>query len=527
MRLRSIAIALVCMVAACSVRVERNPDVMVTALNSDPTSLNPVLYTDSNAYSVMARVYESMLDRDNQTLELKPQLAERWEVSPDHLQITFYIRDGVKWQDGKPFTVEDVLYTFEKVMDPKTDAARMRNYFRDVTKVEKVGENTIRFTLSHPYFRAVQMIGGMMIIPKHLFDDGTEFNSHALSRTPMGTGPYRFKEWQAGSRIVLTRNEDYWGKKPRITGIVYKVVPDSTVLFQLLKKGSIDISSIRAIQWERQTESAHFNKMFKKYKYYPPNEYFIAWNHRRPYFSDARVRTALTMLVNREKILKELLFGQGMVATSTVYRFGPNYDSAIKPFPFDPAAATKLLDEAGWVDHDGDGIRDKDGVKFEFDYLIGAGSKFGKSIGLIIREEYGRVGIVVNIRQLEGATMFKMLNERNYDSINFGWAGPPEDDPYQVWHSSQAEKGSNVIGFKRKRIDEIVEQVRRSFDPEKRKKLLYEFQEIIHAEQPYTFLYTLPDLTVLSRRFTDVTEYPLGLDMLEWGVKPGVKMLEW
>ena len=527
MRLRSIAIALLCMVAACSVRVERNPDVMVSTLNADPTILNPVLASDANASSVTAYIYESLIERDNQTLEEMPRLAERWDISNDGLTFTFYLRKDVKWQDGKPFSADDVIYTFNQIMDPKVDSARLRNYFRDVKKAEKIDDYTVRFTFAYPYFRALQMVGGMSIIPKHLFDTGVDFNTNPLNRTPLGTGPYRFKEWVSGSRVILERNEDYWREKPRITGIVYKIIADSTVLFQLLKKGAIDTATIQPIQWVRQTESKHFNKLFRKYKYYPPNRYFIAWNHRKPYFSDKRVRRALTLLINRKEMLDKLFFGQGILVTSTVYRFGPNFDPNIKPLPYDPAAAVKLLDEAGWVDHDGDGVRDKDGVKFEFDYLMRAGSKQGKSIGLIMRQDLGRVGIEVNIRQLEGATMFKLLNERNYDSMSFGWVGPPEDDPYQVWHSTQMEKGSNVIGFQNKRIDEIVEQVRREFDPEKRKALLYEFQEILYEEQPYTFLYTLADLVVLSQRFIDVKEYPLGLDMIEWGVKPGVKILEW
>ncbi len=512
---------------SCRWRVERDPTVLAETLPADPPTLNPLLATDTTSSSVTGYIYESLLERDNETLEIVPRLAERWEVSDDHLQYTFWLREGVRWQDGEPLTVDDVLFTFAKIRDPKADTARLRNYFRDVTKIERVGDRAVRFTYAYPYFKALEVCGGATILPKHIFDDGEDFNTHPANRHPIGTGPFRFAGWKTGRRIELARFDGYWGERPAISGVTFKIVPDLLVSFQLLKKGAIDLSTVQPIQWVRQTDSDAFKQKFEKYRYYLPNYSFIGWNLRRPFFADRRVRRAMTMLVDRERILKHVLFGQGEVVTSNFYPFGPYYDHDIEVYPFDPEKAKRLLDQAGWIDRDGDGWRDKDGRPFRFSLIVPAGIPFSRSLGIFLREELRQVGIDFSVRQLEWASMLKLMGERNFDAVVLGWATALEPDPYQVWHSSQAEKGSNFVGFEDARVDAIIEEARREFDPERRKVLYREFQRIVHEEQPYTFLFTNPSLVAVARRFEEVTAHRLGMDPREWEVGPWDTLMEW
>ena len=521
------ALALCAMLSSCDWRVDRDPNVLVLSLLSDPPTLNPITYTDTTSLSVLKYVYESLLERDNRTLDFVPKLAERWEVSPDKLSYTFWLRRDVLWQDGVPFTADDVVYTFDRMRDPKVDAARMRNYLSDVVKIEKLDDHRVRFVYAKPYFKALEIFGGMMIMPKHLFDDGTDFNAHRLGRAPVGTGPYRFVEWKTGRRIELARNELYWGNRPAITGIVFRIISDQMVAFQLLKKGAIDDSTIRSIQWTRQTESPSFNSKFQKFRYYLPNCTYIGWNMRRPFFTDSRVRIAMTMLVNRREILEKILLGQGEIIDSSFYLFGRNYDKSIEPYPFDPQRAKELLDEAGWVDTDGDGIRDKDGVPFRFTLLSAAGDRMSQSIGLFLREELGKVGIAMEARQLEWATMLSLLSKRDFDAASLGFTLAVEEDPFAIYHSSQAAEGSNFVGFSDARADAILEDARGEFNRWKRRELYHEFQRILHREEPYTFLFTLPSLVAVARRFEDVTVYRLGVDTLEWKVGPWPELIEW
>lgn len=521
------ALALAAAGASCGWRVERDPHILVDSLPADPPTLNPIIASEATASSVNRYVYESLLERDNETLEFRPKLAQRWEVSADHISYTFWLRDGVAWHDGRPFTSADVVHTFERIRDLNVDAAFLRNYFRDLKGVEAPSPRAVRFIYSVPYFKALEMLAGIPIIPRHIHEVGGDFNSHPANRAPVGTGPFRFTRWRTGRDIALERFDGYWGVRPAMKGILFKVVPDQTLAFHLLKKGVLDMGILRAIQWERQTEDAAFAEGFTRHRYFLPNCSFIAWNARKPYFTDRRVRIAMTMLVDREGILKKALFDQGEVIASDFYRFGGDYDASIEPYPYDPRAAAALLDEAGWSDHDGDGLRDKDGVPFRFTILSPAGSPLGRSLSLFLREELLGLGIEAQVRQLEWGTMLGMTKRRDFDAAILAWAMPLTQDPYQTWHSSQAEEGSNIVGFKDAEADRFIEEARREFDPKRRAGLYHRLQRITHREEPYTFLFTTPSLVAVARRFEGVRDYRLGLDPLEWRVGAWPQMMEW
>jgi peptide/nickel transport system substrate-binding protein len=493
-------------------------DWLIYNLGAEPGTLNPITATDAYESIVNSgKIYETLVKRDNKTLEIIPLLAESWEVSEDKLTFTFHLRRGVKWHDGYPFTAHDVVFSYEKIMDPEVDAPHLRAYYKDIKSIEAIDDYTVRCSYSKPYFLALEFCGGIPIVPKHVFEKG-DFNTNPAGRAPIGTGPYRFVKWNTGEEIILDRNEDYWGKKPYIKGIVFKIISDPTVALQVLKREEIDLTGLTPIQWARQTSSQRFKKNFRKLSYFTPNYSYIGWNTRRPFFSDKRVRRAMTHLVNRELILEKILYNLGEIVTNPFYIYSPEYDHSIKPYPYDPVEAKKLLDEAGWVDHDGDGIRDKDGVKFEFEFLIPSGSITAEQIATILEEELKKVGIRMRIRRLEWAVFVKHLEERRFDAVTLAWSMGVESDPYQVWHSSQAERGSNFVGFKNDEADRIMEQARKEFDKAKRVRLFRKLAKIIHEEQPYTFLFCRKSTVALHKRFRGVKVYPLGIDPLEWYV---------
>ncbi len=493
---------------------------LVRRLSSEPATLNPVTATDVYESTVNNFIYESLLKRDNRTLDLVPLLAESWEVSQNKLQYIFTLRAGLKWQDGTPLTSRDVVFTFDTVKDPKVDAPHLRNYFRNLEKVEALDDRKVRFTYSEPYFKTLEMIGGMGILPKHIFSDG-DFNTHPAGRKPMGTGPYRFVKWDTGKEIILERNEDYWGEKPHLKKMVFKIITDETVSLQVLKRGEMDLMGLTPIQWVRQTKGKKFIRMFDKLQYYLPGYSFIGWNQKRPFFSDRRVRTAMTMLIDRELVLEKLRYGFGRVVTGNFFFESPDYNKGIEPWSYDLEKAKRLLEEAGWKDTDGDGIRDREGIPFRFEFTISSGSQFAEQMATILKDSLEKTGIEMNIRPLEWALFTKVLNDRAFDSVILGWSLPVEADPFQVWHSSQAEKGSNFIGFENAEADMIIDEARVTFDRTKRIQLYRRFHQILHDEQPYTFLFVNKSLVALDKRFDNVTVYPLGLDPTEWNVPLG------
>ncbi len=493
-------------------------DWLIVHLGAEPGTLNPITATDAYAGRVNDLIYESLLRRDPRTLELVPVLAESWDISEDRLTFTFRLRRDVRWQDGTPFTARDVLFSFERINDPAVDAAHLRNYYRDIEKLEVLDDYTIRYHYRMPYFRALEFCGGIPIVPAHLFKEGDNFNQHPIGRNPMGTGPYRFVRWETGKEIVLERHEGYWGTKPHLARVVFKIITDNTVALQVLKKGGLDLMSLRPIQWMRQTGSSRFQERFQKLKYYLPSYTYIGWNQRKPYFDDRRVRQAMTLLLDRETILQRLLFGLGTVVSGTFYINSPEYNKAITPYPYDPERAQRLLKEAGWEDHDGDGLLDRHGVPFRFEFLISAGSLFAEQLATIVQQNLKNVGIAVTIRKLEWAVFIQKIQSHEFDACTLGWSLGWETDPYQLWHSSQADKGSNFVGFRNEEADRLIEEARREFDPVKRRALYHRFHEILHEEQPYTFLFTTEALVAVDRRFENVKVYPMGLELREWWV---------
>jgi peptide/nickel transport system substrate-binding protein len=493
-------------------------DWLIYHLSAEPATLNPITATDAYEGTVNSgKIYETLIERNNETLELEPLLAESWEISEDKMKYTFKIREGIKWQDGEPFTAEDVVFSYNTIMNPKVDSPQLRSYYQEIKDVRAIDDLTVEFTYARPYFLALEFCGGMPIVPKHIFDKG-DFNTNPAGRAPVGTGPYRFVKWTTGREIVLDKNPDYWGEKPKLDKIVFKIITDNTVAFQVLKRKELDVAGLTPIQWELQTDTPSFQENFDKLSYFTPNYSYIGWNSKRPFFADKNVRTAMTHLVNRDLILDKILYNLGAIVTNPFYINSPEYDKSIKPLDYNPAKAEELLKKAGWVDHDGDGIRDKDGVKFAFEFLIPGGSETGEKIATILKEELDNMGIQMDIRKTEWAVFTSRLNERNFDAVTLAWSMGVESDPYQIWSSTQAESGSNFIGFKNDEADELIEEARTEFDRDKREELYRRFSEIIHEEQPYTFLFCRKSTVAVNKRFENVVVYPLGIDPVEWYV---------
>jgi peptide/nickel transport system substrate-binding protein len=475
------------------------------------------------------------------------------EISADRLMYTFKVRDGVKWHDGQPFTPEDVLFTFKATMCPAVDSASVRSYLTDLKDIQLEGR-TIRFLMSKPnVFNHFNIVNILAIMPKHVFDPdglldgfsfkdiigpqgktdpkikkfGEQFNKHPANRAPIGTGPYKFEKWDTGREIVLARNDNYWGEKGHLDKIVIRIITDYPAALTALKAGDVDLMPrLLPVQYAQQTSGPAFDDQFVRTKYSIPGYFWIGWNEDRPFFKDKRVRQALTMLVNRQQIIDKVRFGLGRIAVAPINPSSRDFNPDLKPWPYDPKRAAELLDESGWKDHDGDGIRDKDGVKFKFEFLHGVGSTLTPQLVPILREEFRKVGIEMTDRIVEFNVMSNNLREHQFDASSLGWTVDLTHDPYQVWHSSSAlNRGSNYVNFKNAESDRLIEQARLEFDDEKRKQIYWQWQELIHEEQPYTFLYYQEEGAAYSKRFQNVNWWPLrpGYELKEWFVPKGLQ----
>lgn len=489
---------------------------------ADPDTLNPLTGRESFGSTVLGHVTDSMAERNPDTFAWEPRLAISWEASPDHLKYTFHLRQDVKWHDGAPFTSDDVVYSYQKLMDPKVDTPQLRNYYIDLKGVEAPDKYTVVFTWAKPYFKSFEMSAALPILARHVFDNGTDFNTSPAGRSPIGNGAYRFISWKTGEELVLERNEDYYRQRPHIKRIVYKITADNNAALLAASSGALDATGVRAEQWVNELNRPELKNNFNRYYYYYPNYSYIGWNLRKPLFTDKRVRQAMTMLMDRESVFKNITYGMGRIVSCPFYIFSPDYSQELKPWPFDPAAARKLLDEAGWIDHDRDGIRDKvingKSVPFSFTIMFGAGMQTAEKLATIYQEDLRKSGIEMNLRRLEWSTFIQRVDEHDFDACILGWGLGIDDDPYQVWHSSQAERGSNSVGFKNAEVDRIIEAARVEFDREKRAAMYHRMNYILHEEQPYTFLFITPGLEIINKRFHNVIVHKTGLDIRDWYV---------
>jgi peptide/nickel transport system substrate-binding protein len=531
-------------------------DWAIVRFETDADTLNPYTRATAPADRVLAgpnnsNVFESLLYTDpNDYSKVQSRLAvSRPEISEDHLTYTFTIRDGVKWHDGTPFTAEDVLFSFKAIMNPFADSAPIRSYLGDLTNVELEGDHKVRMTMRTPYFLNEIVLGELVLIAsKHVFDPqgildsfkfsdiispqnksnaklkefGEQFNKHPSNRAPVGTGPFKFEKWDAGKEIVIVRNDDYWGQKPYLNKVVYRIITDNTAALTALKAGEIDFNPrVTPVQYAQQTSGQGFDQQFIKDTLTAPSYYHIAWNEERPFFKDKRVRQALTMLVDRDQIIQTVYFGLGKRIASPFVLGSPQLDTDIKPLPYDPKRAGELLDQAGWVDHDGDGIRDKGGIPFRFELLGSSSSTPTGQLMPILKEAFQKVGIATTEKRIEFTVFTNTTRDHKFDAAITGWSADLIMDPYQIWHSSSiANRGSNYVSFRNAVSDQLLEQARVEFDEEKRKQIYFKWQELIHDQQPYTFLLYSVQPVAYQKRFHNVHFLAVqpGYDLTEWFV---------
>ena len=508
--------------SGCSPGPEEHGDRLIRRLGSEPDTLNPITATDYYEETVNRYVTETMLWRNYETLEIEPQIPCTWTESDDHLVYTFEFQPGILWHDGVELTADDVVYSFRMIMDPKVDCAHLRNYFKDIETVQKTGKYSFRVVWKKPYFRSLEMSGGIPLVPKHVFDDGADFNKNPAGRHPIGTGPYKFVSWTTGRKIVIERNERFYGKKPFWKRVVFKIIKDDPIALQIFKKEQLDMIGLRPFQWERQTESRAFQRKFNKVDFYLPAYSYLGWNLRREPFSDRRVRLAMTHMVDRKPILDKIFYGLGTIVTGPFYVKGPEYDRNIKPYPYDPKRAEELLAEAGWRDTDEDGWLDKEGNKFSFELLMPSGVIEYEQMATVLKEDLKTIGVDMGIRRIEWATFLRFVHEHKFDAYAAAWILAYVSDPYQLWHSSQAEKGSNYVGFVNGEADILIDKIRREFDGEKRRKMCYRFHEIIHDAQPYTFMFTSKSLMAYTKAIEGFRTYVIrpGYDIRQWRRAP-------
>ncbi len=474
-------------------------------LTQQPTTLNPLSSTDYYASIVQAYVIEALADRNVDTYEWEPALATSWKISKDGLSYTFKIREGVKWQDGRPFTVEDIKFTFDAIMDPKNTykTAHLKPYFENIDKCKIVDNKTIQFVAKKKYFANFDVVAGMEIVPRHLYKNPDKKAKKKLNKTLVGTGPYQIKEWRRGKHIKLIVNKNWWGKKDskrknenNYSQVLMRFVKDGNSAIQYLQKGDLDYNPLTAEEFVKKTKGPMWGKkIFKvKYKNSAPKGYgFIGWNLKNKILANRNVRLALYHLVDRKKMIEKFDFGLRLPATGPWYQQSIYANPKVKAVNYNPKKALSLLKKAGWEDSDKDGVLDKTikGKKRKLSLTILEPNKEFRKYLVVFQQDAKKAGVDINIKLVEWNTFIKLLDERKFEAVRLGWSGGSVDyDPKQIWHSnSYANKGSNFIGYSNKKVDKLIDKARETLGREKRIPILREVYRLIANDVPYAFLF--------------------------------------
>jgi peptide/nickel transport system substrate-binding protein len=494
-------------------------DLLIQGSIGDASNLIPMMASDSSSHGIAGLIFNGLVKYDK-NLNLVGDLAESWEVSADGLTITFRLRRGVKWQDGRDFTAEDVMFGFQTIISPNTRTAYSGDY-REVKEARVIDSHTFQVTYRRAFAPGLASWGTLVVLPKHILE-GQDVNTTPFSRKPVGTGPYKFKEWKTGEKIVLEANPGYFEGRPYIDGFVYRIIPDPATMFLEMKAGGIDFMGLTPTQYKRQTESPRIRRDFRKYRYLSFGYTYLGYNLKDWKFQDRRVRQAITHAIDREEIIEGVLLGLGLPATGPYKPDTPWYNPKVKQYPYDLEKAKQLLAEAGWKPSAKEGVLEKEGKPFEFTILTNQGNESRARCAEIIQRRLAGAGIRVKIRTVEWAAFINdFIDKKNFEAVILGWSLGQDPDLYDIWHSSKVgPKELNFISYKNPEVDSLLEKGRYTFDVKVRKACYDRVQEILAEDQPYTFLFVPYALPVIHARFQGVQPAPAGIsyNMDKWYV---------
>jgi len=477
--------------SGCSSRNQSDPSSLTFLIESNPTNLDPRFATDSQSQRIDGLLFSGLLERDNQ-MNFHGDLAESWST-PDPLTYVFHLRRGVRFHDGRALTATDVKATFEFIMNPANKSPK-RGALRMVASIETPDDATVIFHLSQPFasFSVNLIPSAIGIVPANA---GADF-----SRRPIGSGPFRFAQQSQDEEVVVERSPEYFRDAPQITRVRFRVVPDAVVRALELRKGSahLEMSSLSPDiipVLARQPDLAVTDRP-------GTNLTYLGFNLEDPVLSHREVRQALALATDREALIRYLLHGQAKLAAGVL---PPDHWAAepnVAQYPYDPARAEQLLDAAGFP-------RKQDGVRLRLTLKCSTEEQ-ARLIGAALQEQWRRIGIQLELRPLELATLFSDVAKGNFQITYQRWVGANTDpDFFEYAFSSKRfpPEGANRGHYRNPRIDALTDQIRMEMNQEKRKALCSEVQKILADDLPYLPMW-FNDVVSVHRRSLGTLDLP-------------------
>ncbi len=492
---------------------------MVDALSGEPSGLIAMLAGESSASAIAGNIFNSLLKYDK-NLELTGELAQSWQVSADKKTITFHLKPNLKWADGQALTSEDVLFTWKVMTDDKTRTPYGADY-KLVKNASAPDPQTFVVSYAHPYAPALDSWASLHVLPKHILQ-GQDINNSDFSRHPVGSHYYQLASWKNGESISLVRNPNATQGAPKIDRLMSRIIPDKAAQFLELMADNIDSMALNSVQYARIFPARpELNQQFNLYKELGNSYTYLGFNLKRKPFDDVRVRKAFNYAIDKQEIIDGVLLGLGEPVSSP-YKPGTRWSNPkLSPYPYDPEKAKSLLAEAGYSDHDGDGIVDKNGQPLSFEILTNQ-NKEREMTAVLIQRRLKEIGVDVSIRVVEWATFIsRFIKTGDFNAVVLGWGLGQEPDQFNIWHSSQQEPGQfNFIGYKNPQVDHLLESGRLELDPDKRMKIYHQFAEILYQDSPIVYLFAGYGLPAIHKRVKGIDNPAppagIGHNSFEW-----------
>lgn len=468
------------------------------ALYDNPTNLDPRTQSDAVSFRVIELTYDFLVRMDSTGLP-ELDLAEKLE-NPSDAEYIFTLRRNVRFHDGSPLSAYDVAYTFDSILDPALNAP-LRSTLEIVKQISVLDSFTVKFELKTPRapFLSDLVVG---IVSEKAAREG----KIDLNRTPLGSGPFKFRRWDQNAFIELEANREYWRGSPRLNKIVLKILPEATTRILALENGEVDL--IVGNISESYLPNLEKNKRLKVVKGEGSNYVYLALNLENPYLKKREVRQAIAHALDVEGMIASLLSGVHRQAGSLLNEKNWACNPNIKPYPYDPPLARKLLDDAGFPDPDGDGPL----PRFSLQYKCTA-NLLSRQKAQVVQQHLKEVGIEVKVQSHEWATFFEDVRSGRFDLYSLTSVGVYEPAIYEnFYHSRSIATQKNRVGYRNPEMDRLIDLAGRTLDPGQRKQYYWRIQEIAREDLPYLDLWHETIIAAMDRRLTGFEIYPAG----EW-----------
>jgi peptide/nickel transport system substrate-binding protein len=494
--LTSVLLAAVLLLSGCPRSVQTEPGVVNFLIESMPVNLDPRIGTDDKSEKIDGLIFSGLIELD---AERNPHgdLAEKWET-PDPLTYVFHLRTGVKFHDGRVFTSADVKYTFDSISNGTVTSPK-RGSFTLIQSIETPNPLTVIFHLKESYGQFLWNINrsAIGIVP---FGSGADF-----ARQPIGTGPFRFVSADQDNNVILERNDAYFGAPPKISRVQFRVVPEAIVRALELRKGTADleISSLSPdmIPILRQQSALEVTEQ-------PGTNYqYIAFNLDDPLLAKREVRQALALATDRAEIIRYLLRGQARPADGPLPTTSWAYEADVTRYGYDPQHAEQLLESAGFPRQDAAG-----GIRMKLTLKTSTEDE-ARLLGAVLREQWRKVGVDLELRPLEFATLFSDVTRGSFELYTLRWVGANNDpDIFQYIFSSKRMPplGANRGHYRNAALDALLDQARVASDQRKQRQLFGEVQKIVAEDSPYLSLWFRDSICVHRKRVSNVELSPWG-----------------